>query len=180
MFTKFAVTFFFAPVILLASGFAVAATASTTIPVTSAVSKNCQINLGTGIAFVTYDPLVTNLSVALTATGSITVACTKGATGMTIGMNNGLHVAVAQRQMLGGANAGMLQYNVFQPPSNTPGAVCIFPGTTAWTTTGGGLLTLSAATSKDTQTYNVCGTIPGGQDVAVDSYSDTITATVNF
>jgi spore coat protein U-like protein len=28
--------------------------------------------------------------------------------------------------------------------------------------------------------YNVCGSIPGGQDVSADSYTDTVSATINF
>jgi spore coat protein U-like protein len=95
-------------------------------------------------------------------------------------MDNGTHVAGAQRQMLGATAANMLQYSIFQPPSNTPSAACTFPGTTAWTATGVGLLTLSSAPSKVTRVFNVCGTIPGGQDVAADTYSDTVSATINF
>jgi spore coat protein U-like protein len=80
--------------------------------------------------------------------------------------------------MLGGVAAGMLQYNLFQPPNNTPGTPC--PGTTAWTNTGLGLFTRTSATTKTARVYNVCGTVPGGQDVAADSYTDTVSATINF
>lgn len=83
--------------------------------------------------------------------------------------------------MLGGTSADVLQYNLFQPPNNTPGTACTFPGTTAWTNAGAGLLTLASPASNAGRTYNVCGTIPGGQNVSADpSYTDTVSATINF
>jgi spore coat protein U-like protein len=74
----------------------------------------------------------------------------------------------------------MLQYNIFQPSSSAPGTACTFPGSIAWTATGAGLLTLTSAPTKVSRVYNVCGTIPGGQDVAADTYTDTISASINF
>jgi spore coat protein U-like protein len=82
--------------------------------------------------------------------------------------------------MLGGTAANLLLYNIFQPPNNTPGTACTFPGTTAWTAIGTGLLTLTSAPTKVVRVYNVCGTVPGGQDVAADTYSDTVGASINF
>lgn len=164
-----------AAALLSASGIVLAASASADLAVSAAVSQNCTI--GTiNLAFGAYDPVVTNASTALTGTGTVTVACTKDATGLTIGMGFGLNPASTQRQMANGAER--LQYNLFQRPTNTPGTVC--PGTTAWTNTGAGLLTLTSPTSKAGRLYNVCGTIPGGQDVAAGSYGDTVSATINF
>ena len=177
MFVKYFLTISCALALSLASGFSLAATAITTIPVTASVSKNCSLSLGSAIAFGAYDPTA---SAALNATGTIVLRCTKGTTCLSIGMNNGQHVSGSQRRLLGGTSADVLQYNVFQPPNNTPGTACTFPGVTAWTNTGSGLLSPSTPTSNAAQTYSVCGTIPGLQDVAVDSYTDTITATVNF
>ena len=177
MFVKYFLTTSCALAFSLASGFSLAATATTTIPVTASVSKNCSLSLGSAIAFGAYDPIASG---ALNATGTIVVRCTKGATSLTIGMNTGQHSSGSQRRLLGGTSADLLQYNVFQPPNNTPGTACTFPGVTAWTNSDGGLLTLSTPTSNAAQTYSVCGTIPSLQDVSVDSYTDTITATVNF
>jgi len=162
------------------SGLGFAGSSSIAVPVSASVSQNCSISTGAALAFTTYDPVITNAVTALNATGQISVACTKGAVGLTIGMDNGAHVAATQRQMLGGTNAGMLQYNIFQPPSNAPGTACTFPGATAWSATGTGLLTLTTAPSNVTRIYNVCGTIPGGQNVAADTYTDTVNATINF
>jgi len=166
---------------LIASSSAVfAASASTNIPVSASVSQNCSISTSSALAFAAYDPIGANATAALNATGQISVACSKGATGLTLGMDNGAHVSGTQRQMLGGTAAGMLQYNIFQPPSSAPGTACTFPGSTAWTATGAGMLTLTSAPTKVTRLYNVCGTIPGGQDVAADTYTDTISASINF
>jgi len=161
-------------------GVVLAGTASSFVPVSASVTQNCGISTTAALAFATYDPIGINATAALNATGQISVACSKGAVGLTIGMDNGTHVAGVQRQMIGGVATNLLQYNIFQPPSNTPNTACTFPGTTAWTATGTGLLTLTSAPSKVTRIYNVCGTIPGGQDVAADTYSDTINASINF
>ena len=37
-----------------------------------------------------------------------------------------------------------------------------------------------AAPSKAARTYNVCGSVPGGADVAVGAHADTVIATVTF
>ena len=138
---------FAAAALLIGTGqIAVAATATTNVPVTSSVSKNCSMTLGGAVAFGAYDP---TSATALNATGSIVVRCTKGATGLTIGMNNGLHFSGTVRQMIGTTSGDFLQFALFQPPDNTPGTACTFPGTAL-------------------------------QDVSVDSYTDTVVATVNF
>jgi spore coat protein U-like protein len=157
-----------------------AASASTSVPVSANVTQNCAISTSAALAFTTYDPVGANATAPLNATGQISVTCSKGAVGLTIGMDNGAHVTAAQRQMIGVTATNLLQYNLFQPPSNTPGIACTFPGTTAWTASGTGLLTISTAPTKVARLYNVCGTIPAGQDVAADTYSDTVGATINF
>jgi spore coat protein U-like protein len=180
MLRKSAVPLSVAVILLAMSDVVLAATASTNIPVSASVSQNCSISTTSALAFVAYDPIGTNATAALNATGQISIACSKGATGLTIGMDNGAHVAGAQRQMLGGTAAGMLQYNIFQPPNNAPSTACTFPGTIAWTAVGAGMLTLTSAPTKVARVYSVCGTIPGGQDVAADTYTDTVSATINF
>lgn len=162
------------------SGVTLAASASTFVPVSANVTQNCAISTSGALAFTTYDPVGVNATAPLNATGQISVTCSKGAVGLTIGMDNGAHVAATQRQMIGVTATNLLQYNIFQPPSNAPATACTFPGTTAWTASGTGLLTLTSAPNKVARVYSVCGTIPAGQDVAADTYSDTVGATINF
>jgi spore coat protein U-like protein len=180
MLNKFPLRLSVAILLLTASATVLAGSSSTSVLVSASVTQNCTISTTAALAFAAYDPVNINASAALNATGQISVACSKGATGLTIGMDNGIHVSTTQRQMLGGTAAGLLQYNIFQPPSNAPSTACTFPGTTAWTAIGAGLLTLTTSPSKVTRIYNVCGTIPGGQDVAADTYTDTVGATINF
>lgn len=163
----------------LASGDVFSASTSANLGVSASVSQNCTIST-TPLAFGPYDPVGTNAVTALNASGNVTVACTMGATGLTVGMGNGVNPSGSQRRMLGGTSAGLLNYNLFQPPNNAAGTACTFPGSTAWDT-GAGVLTLAHAPSKVGRTYNVCGTIPAGLDVPVDaSYTDTVSAAINF
>ena len=180
MSNKYAVYPWLLMALLSAPAFARAATATTSIPVSASVSQSCSISTSTGLAFAAYDPIGTNATAALNATGQISVACSKGATGLTIGMDNGAHASGAQRQMLGTTATALLSYNVFQPPSNVPGVACTFPGTLPWTAATGGMLTLTSAPAKAARLYNVCGTVPGGQDVGADTYGDVLGATLNF
>jgi spore coat protein U-like protein len=149
--------------------------------VSATVSQGCSISTTAALAFGQYDPVGANATAPLNATGQVSVACSKGATSMTIGMNDGTHVLGAQRRMQGSTATDLLLYNIFQPPSNVPGVACTFPGTIPWNSTApAGVLTLSSAPSKEARLYNVCGTIPGGQDASTGAYSDTVIATLNF
>jgi spore coat protein U-like protein len=179
MFKKYVFGLAVAAALLPVSG-VVKAAATTSIAVSATVSQACSISTVSGIAFGAYDPIGANATAPLNATGSVSVICSKGAKGLTIGIDMGAQPAGAQRQMKGTAATSLLQYNIFQPPSAVPGTACTFPGTTAWTATGAGLLTLETSPSKVARIYNVCGTIPGGQDVPVEAYNDTVTATLNF
>jgi|JI10StandDraft_1071094.scaffolds.fasta_scaffold76037_2 spore coat protein U-like protein len=156
---------------------AFAASATANVAVSATVSKTCSIT-ATPLAFGDYDPIGVNATADKTGTGSVTVACAKGASSLTIGMSDGAHVSGTQRQMEGPTTTDLLSYNLFQPSSTVPGAAC--PGTIPWTATGAGLMALSVAPSKAARTYNVCGTIPQGQDASAGVYNDIVVATVNF
>jgi spore coat protein U-like protein len=162
--------------ILLAgmSEIANAGQATATFGVSATVTSTCTIT-ATPMAFGAYNPL--NAS-ATTATSTVTIACTKAATS-TIGMDNGLNFTGGFSNMKA---TDSIAYTVGQPPNNTPGTACTFPGT-AWNTTTG-LFTPAAAPSKAARIYNVCGSIAPNQDVTGSAggvtYNDTVTASVNF
>ena len=157
---------------------------STTLSVTATVSQNCLISAN-AVAFGTYDPVLTHSAAGapLNATGSVSVTCTKSAAGVTITLGLGANAAGSARRMLGASSGGHLAYELYHPSATTPAAACTFPGTTVWGTSGGGVFTPSGVAgwgAASAKTFNVCGTVPNGQDVAADSYSDSVVATINF
>jgi spore coat protein U-like protein len=82
--------------------------------------------------------------------------------------------------MLGDKTKELLLYNIFQPPTNVPGAACTFPASKAWGIEDATALSLGVPPSNAPRLFNVCGTVPMGQDVSVDAYSDVLTAVINF
>ena len=161
-----------------------AATATATVNVTASVTQKCKITT-TDVVFGGYDPVVTNLSTALTAPspGTLVVTCTKNASGVTLALSMGANsTGGTVRRMFEAGGAGMyLTYQLYQPSATTPGAACAY--TTIWGDgINGATLTPSGTTWGNTsaQTFNVCGQVPAGQDVEQGSYADVITATVNF
>jgi spore coat protein U domain-containing protein, fimbrial subunit CupE1/2/3/6 len=154
-----------------------AGNATSNLSVTASVTANCTISTS-AVAFGSYDPVVANASNPLNASGSVTIACTKGSA-PNVTMDLGAHASGGNRYMSdGGSNT--LGYQLYQPPSTTPNDPCTFPGSQVWGTSGSAIFTPTAPGSKSARTYNVCGTVAAGQDVAVGSYADTVVATVNF
>ena len=151
-----------------------AGNANSNLAVNASVASNCTISTA-AVAFGAYDPIVTNATTALTGNGSITIACTKASV-PTLQLDLGATPAGSVRQMASGAER--LPYELYQPTTNVAGAPCA--SATVWGTVGAAILTTVAAPSKAARTYNVCGSIPAGADVAVGAYADTVIATVTF
>ena len=149
---------------------ALAATATSNFNVTASVTNNCTIT-STTLAFGPYDPIVANASTPLDAAGSVDVACTKGAA-TTIGLsagNNAASASTTSRAMSNGAG-GFLDYEIYSNAGRT----------TVWTNSGAGLFAPPVAPSKATRSFPTYGRVPAGQDPDTGSYTDTVTATVNF
>ena len=143
-----------------------AASTTTTMPVSATVTNNCTIATNP-IAFGSYDPIVAHASADLDAAGAVTIACTKGAV-TCIGMDTGVNAASSTRRMSSGAD--FLTYELYQDSSRS----------TVWGNSGGALYNSGTSPSKDARTFQVNGRITAGQDVSAGSYTDTVTATVNF
>ena len=143
-----------------------AASATTTLTVSASVTANCTISTG-ALAFGSYDPVGANASSPLDATGTVTIACTKGSTN-TIGLDLGSNASGSTRRMASGSER--LTYEMYKDSSRTQ----------VWGNSGTDLYDAGTAPSKAARSFNVYGQVPAGQDVGAGSYSDTVVATVNF
>ena len=149
-----------------------AATKTANLPISATVISNCTISTAP-VAFGNYDPVVANAATPagdLPATGSVIVACTKGATGLRIDLDNGGGAPGARRMT--GPPANLLNYDLYTDAAHT----------TRWgagAAVGGGL-SIPDAPSKAPRTFTVYGLLPGAQDVAAGAYTDTVIATINY
>jgi spore coat protein U-like protein len=141
-----------------------------TLTVSATVNASCTISTA-AVAFGSYDPIVSNKSVALNGQGTVTTICTKGSAAKIIlsqGANaaGGSSDATPLRQMASGA--ARLPYFLYQDT----GRSIIWGNTTATarSDTGTGLAS----------TLTVYGQIPANQFKPVGSYADTVVATVSF
>ncbi|QQR88797.1 MAG: spore coat protein U domain-containing protein [Myxococcales bacterium] len=149
-----------------------AQTATSSFTVTATVSSNCTIST-VGITFGSYDPVVANATNPLDSNGTVTVACTAGAS-TTVGMDQGSFptgtstAAAPARQMDSGT--AQLSYALYQDAART----------TVWGDVGTPSVVTYNSTSTTPTTINIYGRIPGGQDADTGTYTDTVTATVSF
>ena len=132
------------------------------LAVTASVTANCRVAAG-AIAFGNYDPIVTN---DLDATGSFQVRCTRGGSA-TLSLDDGNNPTAGTRRMEG-ASGEYLNYNLYT--------------TNAYATIWGGTNTVNFGPTPNSAfaTVDVFGRRPAGQDVAANSYSDTVTITADF
>jgi spore coat protein U domain-containing protein, fimbrial subunit CupE1/2/3/6 len=135
--------------------------------VTASVSAVCTISTVT-VAFGAYDPVVANAATDLNGTGTLTVACTKGAAA-TIDLGVGNNLSGGSRRMASGTD--FLNYALFKDAARTQ----------VWGTplAGGTTLTYNSA-SKASTSITVYGKVPQAQDVTVGAYSDVVVATINY
>jgi spore coat protein U-like protein len=142
--------------------------------VTASVASNCTMTTS-NVLFGAYDPLG---GANVTSAGGIAVTCTKGSV-PSVTLTMGGNPSGGLRRMTNGTD--FLQYQLYKPTTTAPAAPCpAFGSGTVWDTTVGGTFNLTAAPSKATRNYNVCGQIAGAQDVGTGSYTDSVDATVNF
>lgn len=144
-----------------------AATATANLGVSATVTNNCTISTA-ALAFGSYDPVVAHASTNLDGTGTVIVACTKGATA-TIGLGLGSNAAGSVRRMKD-TGTNYITYELYQDSGRS----------TVWGTAGGALLSPGAAPSKTARNFTVYGRVASNQDVPAGSYTDTVVATVNF
>ena len=154
-------------IITLISIPAFAGSATANLNVSASVAAVCTISTVT-VAFGAYDPVVANAAANLNGTGTLTVACTKGASA-TIDLGVGGNLSGGSRRMTSGPD--FLNYSLYKDAARTQ----------VWGTgmAGGTTLTYNSA-SKASTNLTVYGTVPQAQDVTVGSYSDVVVATINY
>jgi spore coat protein U-like protein len=146
---------------------AFAATATAPLNISASVSAVCTISTSP-VAFGAYDPVVANAATDLNATGTVTVACTKGAAA-TIDLGNGGNFLGGSRRMSSGID--FLNYSLYKDAART----------LVWGTgLAGGTTQAYLAASKAATAITVFGTVPQNQDVTVGAYSDVVLATINY
>lgn len=142
---------------------------------TANVTASCVIS-ATGFT-VSYDPINTHKTTDLTdASANIVYTCTNGGTGGVIALNEGLHadtgstLAAPLRRLAGATNTTTyLNYNLYKASTYAD----------IWGT-GDSTVTVPAVEDGTSQTQIVWAKIPMNQNVPVDSYTDTVTATISF
>ena len=159
-----------ATALLFTAHSAVAGSKGTTFNVSSSVVANCTIS-ATDLNFGAYDPLVANKTTPLDVNTTVTVLCTKGSTGVNVGLDLGTHALVGNRHMSNATDS--LQYELYSDSA----------GGTVWSNSGAGLVawpSFGPIGAGAGTPHTVFGRVPAGQDVSVGSYTDVVTATVNF
>jgi spore coat protein U-like protein len=146
---------------------ALALTVAAFLTVRPARAASCSFNTVTGLSFGSYDVFVASPT---PSAGNIAYTCTGGAT-VTITLSIGSAPSFTPRWLLGPAGAH-LQYNLFLDA----GHATIWGDGTGVT----GLYGPNAPADNATVMVPIFGSIPNGQDVPIGSYTDTITATINF
>src|SRR5687767_15231085 len=111
----------------IAPATAQAATATANLSATATVINNCTISTAP-LAFGNYDPVSANAAADLDASGTVTIACTKGTTA-TIGLGLGSNASGSTRRMTDGSG-NFLTYELYQEAAETR----------IWGPAGGGLL----------------------------------------
>lgn len=154
-----------------------------TVTVNGSVGQSCTAftPASNTLTFPAYDSFA-NASTALNASNNLafTTKCTKGAQSVTWTVNGGSNYGHAKtsgdRAMASSSTSDYLDYNLYQ---NSPGGTLWGFSTTDGSGTAVPLGTITSSTA--TQTLNIYGQEPGGQDPSVATdYTDTVTIAVNY
>lgn len=146
-----------------------AATNSAPIQVQASITNNCILENPTNSEAMTYDPVVANRTTDLQdSNASIQVLCTTGATA-TVGLE-GANDAGGYHYAVGLNSSGLLQYQTYSNPGFS----------TLWGPVTGTDIVSVEGNGTD-QTLTIYISAPAGQNTLVqDTYTDTLTATVDF
>lgn len=152
--------------VLLATRPALEATSRANLTVTATVTANCVVTAPVALDFGTYDTSTAVGSPVDTRADALSIACTNGAPGVTIGLDQGRRYADAHRNLQSTDDA-TVAYDVFTSPDYS----------TEWN-----LVQTVAFSSTSTQPAAIplYGRVLPGQKPHPGRYSDSLTAVVNF
>lgn len=135
------------------------------LAVSATVPPNCRLTVEP-LAFGSYDPLGENAGRDLDATAAVVLTCTRDSHANVV-MDSGRNGAGRVRSL---SYAGsMLAYEIYRDPARTQ----------VWSTGGDAMRVVSRGLQSPSELV-VYGRIPAGQEVPAGSYTDVITATVDF
>ncbi len=128
-------------------------------------ASQCSVS-ASSVAYGSYDPLA---ALPVDSVGTVTVSCALSL-GYNIALSTGGAGSFSPRKLSNGPDT--LNYNLYTDPTYL----------TIWGDGSGGTATVSGAIGLLLLPINhtVYGRIPGGQNAAAGSYSDTITVTVTY
>ena len=131
-----------------------------------AQSPSCTISV-TSIAFGSYSVFTTT---ADDSTGTITYTCNSTASNISIALNDGSSSTFSPRTMRKGSE--ILQYNLYRNAART----------NIWGDGTGGTSVYTRANppNNNSVSLTIYGRIPALQDVSAGSYTDTVSAVINF
>ena len=168
---------------------AFATTANTTFTVTASVPSVCTVTAAT-LGFGTYN----SGGAAVNGSTTATVTCTPGSTvttDVTYSGNYGLASGYStDPAMKGSTYANYLAYQLYETAGGGGTSGTVFPSTNVTGATPMSLPECGASPdnvncynppgASTLDTVDIDGTIPAGQPVSVDTYSDTVTLNVSF
>jgi spore coat protein U-like protein len=135
-------------------------------PSTASAQSSCTISV-TSIAFGNYNVFTTT---ADDSTGTITFRCNAAARNISISLSDGSSSTFSPRTMR--KSSEVLQYNLYRNAART----------TLWGDGTGGTSVYTNSNPPNNRNVNVTiyARIPAQQDVSAGSYSDTVSAVINF
>ena len=128
-------------------------------------TPSCSVSTASTVNFGIYDVFAAAANTG--GVGNFTIRCSSPATHYVLALSTGLSGRFGQRMLSSGASA--LRYNLYTSAARS----------TIWGDGTGGSSTVNGSANGTTR-LDVFGLIPARQDVAVGSYSDRITVTLEF
>ena len=129
-------------------------------------ASSCTISV-TSVAFGNYNVFTTS---ANDSTGTVTYRCNSQAANISIALSNGSSSSFSPRTLRKGGE--VLSYNLYRDASRS----------TIWGDGTGGTSLYTSANPQNNTNVNVTiyARIPAEQDVSAGTYSDTVSAVINF